>query len=35
MARGAVVFEDGPKATLDLGNPARAIKKVPPEEFIK
>jgi len=24
-----------PEATLVLGNPARAVKKVPPEEFIK
>jgi len=35
VALGAVVFQDVPEATLVLGNPARAVKKVPPEEFIK
>lgn len=35
VALGAVVFQDVPEATLVLGNPARVVKKVPPEEFIK
>jgi UDP-2-acetamido-3-amino-2,3-dideoxy-glucuronate N-acetyltransferase len=35
VALGAVVFENVPEATLVLGNPARPVKKVPPEEFIK
>ena len=34
VAIGAVVFEDVPAATIVLGNPARAIKRVPPEEFL-
>jgi acetyltransferase-like isoleucine patch superfamily enzyme len=34
VAIGAVVFEDVPAATLVLGNPARAIKRVPPDEFL-
>lgn len=35
VALGAVVFENVPDATLVLGNPARAVKKVPEEEFIR
>lgn len=34
VAIGAVVFENVPPATLVLGNPARAVKRVPPNEFL-
>lgn len=34
VALGAVVFENVPAATMVLGNPARAVKKVSPSEFL-